>query len=310
MKEKTACEADSLLLGRKRCSEGGRRLSSNRTTTVSGDDEPSEQRSKQTTGTESKNNSAPTRQVLSAGEMDNAKLNESASSTVVDPNSSETMGAIQRHDAVATAVVDLPLPETAGDPDDYLLLLLETLCPHVKLQVKPAHELNSFFPIISEEQMSRYTMTVVNLARNGDASGLRDYHSAQSAAVSSSHEHNALDCFNRFGEGLLNMACRRGFVSVVDLLLSPPVNLSVRVRDDYGRTPLHDACWNPEPQLEICAWILQRDPSLFLVADKRGYTPFQYARESDWPVWCKFLYDHSVHLKALDDKEITETFKR
>jgi Ankyrin repeats (3 copies) len=296
MKEKVACKADSLLLGRKRCSEGGR-LSSNRTSVSSGTT-PSDQRS---TVTKSGDN-PPTREILAAGEMD-AKLNDTVCSND-GANSSETTGIIRRYDTT-TIAAELPLPDTANDPDDYLLLLLETLCPHVKLQVKPAHELNSFFPVISEEQMSRYNMTVVNLARTGDASALRDYH-----ANNNTHENNALDCFNRFGEGLLNMACRRGFVSVVDLLLSPPVDLSLRVRDDYGRTPLHDACWNPEPQLEICAWILQRDASLFLVADKRGYTPFQYARQSDWPVWCKFLYDHSAHLKGLDDQEITETFKR
>lgn len=198
--------------------------------------------------------------------------------------------------------VILPPPENASDPDDYLLLLFETLCPGKKLKIKPAIELSSFFPVVSEEQMARYSMKVVNIARVGDAQALREFHSETGA--------DSLDCFNRFGEGLLNMACRRGFVDMVNFLFSPDVNLNVRVRDDFGRTPLHDACWNPEPQLQICAWILQRDPSLFLVTDKRGYTPFQYARQSDWAVWCQFLFDNSHHLKALAQDEICETFQR
>jgi Ankyrin repeats (3 copies) len=203
--------------------------------------------------------------------------------------------------------VELPLPETANDPDDYLLLLLETMRPDIKLEVKAAHELDSFFHDITEEQMARYSMKVVQMARTGDVKALQEYHTE---AMASDKPENVLDCFNRFGEGLLNMACRRGFVDVVRLLLNAPVSLSARVRDDGGRTPLHDACWNPEPQLEICSWLLERDPALFLVADKRGYTPFQYARQSDWPVWCQFLYDHSEHLKALAQEDIAKTFQR
>ena len=91
-------------------------------------------------------------------------------------------------------------------------------------------------------------------------------------------------------------------------LLSPEVDLNVRVRDDYGRTPLHDACWNPEPQLEICTLLLQRDPSLFLVADARGFTPFQYARKSDWNVWRQFLFDHREHLRPLARPDIASKF--
>ena len=123
------------------------------------------------------------------------------------------------------------------------------------------------------------------------------------------HGRAALDCCNRFGEGLLNMACRRGFTDTVKYLLSPDIQLNVRVRDDGGRTPLHDACWYPEPQLEVCSLILQQDPSLFLVADKRGYTPFQYARKSDWHVWRQFLYSNYQALYAFATKpEVLDTF--
>jgi Ankyrin repeats (3 copies) len=198
-------------------------------------------------------------------------------------------------------VVELPPPETANDPDDYLLQLVETMYPAVKLKVKPALELEAYFPVISEEQMARYGMQIVNMARVNDVDALKNFYAE--------HGADALDCFNRFGEGLLNMACRRGFKEMVEFLLSPAVALNVRVRDDFGRTPLHDACWNPEPQLEICTWIMQKDPSLFLVADKRGFTPFQYARKSDWPVWRQFLFENSKHLKVLGSTEISETFQ-
>merc|ERR1712228_84592 len=116
------------------------------------------------------------------------------------------------------------------------------------------------------------------------------------------------DCFNRFGEGLLNLTCRRGFSDSVAFLLSDRVNLNVRVRDDFGRTPLHDACWNPEPLIDICTKLMEKDPSLFLVTDKRGYTAFQYARKTDWPLWRKFLFDRRHLLAPIMSEEIKSRF--
>jgi Ankyrin repeats (3 copies) len=200
----------------------------------------------------------------------------------------------------------LPSPDSGNhmDPDEFLLQLVTALYPHVKLQVKPALELStssSYFPIITEEQMARYNTHVVALVRTNNVAALQEYHAT--------HGPNALDCCNRFGEGLLNMACRRGFTEMVSFLLSASIDLPVRVRDDFGRTPLHDACWHPEPQLDICRWIMQKDPSLFLVADKRGYTPFQYARQSDWPIWRRFLVQNLEQIRILGTQpEIIATF--
>ena len=197
----------------------------------------------------------------------------------------------------------LPLPDAANDdPDDYLLMLLHAMFPQIKVRVKSSNELNDYFPTPTEEQMSNYTTQVVNVVRLNDAQQMKEYYQT--------HGRASLDCCNRFGEGLLNMACRRGFTETVKyLLLSPEIQLNVRVRDDGGRTPLHDACWYPEPQLDVCAWIMQQDPSLFLVADKRGYTPFQYARKSDWLVWRKFLYsNYQAWYSFATQPHVVETF--
>jgi ankyrin repeat protein len=86
-----------------------------------------------------------------------------------------------------------------------------------------------------------------------------------------------MNCFNRFGESLLHMDCRRGFEDTVEFLLDQP-EVDVRICDDNGRTILHDACWNPLPQLKTCRRILQRDPTLLFISDNRGCSAFQYAR--------------------------------
>jgi GAF domain len=95
----------------------------------------------------------------------------------------------------------IPTPQDANmDPDEYLACLVEALWPGVKLKVKPATQLEQYFPAITEEQMARYNNEVVNMARCNDVEGLR--------RLLQEEGRDALDCFNRFGEGLLNMACR------------------------------------------------------------------------------------------------------
>jgi Ankyrin repeats (3 copies) len=196
----------------------------------------------------------------------------------------------------------LPSPNMGNNlsPDEFLAQLVTGLYPTIQLGSKPALELDGYFTVVTEGQMACYTMEIVTAARTNNLVALKAIHKRQGP--------NALACFNRFGEGLLNMACRRGFTDMVEYFLSPEVNLAVRVRDDYGRTPLHDACWSPEPQLQICTWIVEKDPSLFLVADKRGFTPFQYARECDWPIWRQFLADNLDYLRSLASPEIVARF--
>lgn len=197
--------------------------------------------------------------------------------------------------------VILPSPFTEGvDPDEYLVQLVNAMYPGVTLKTKSSKSLEGYFLTITEEQMSRYNTHVVSLGRNNDVAGLKKYYS--------DHGRDALECFNRFGEGLLNMSCRRGFTEMTEFLLSPEIQLPVRMRDDYGRTPLHDACWNPGPQLSICQWLMQKEPSLFLVADDRGFTPFQYARKSDWNIWRQFLFDNREYLQPLSQPDIASRF--
>ena len=97
-----------------------------------------------------------------------------------------------------------------------------------------------------------------------------------------------LEVCNRFGESLLHMACRRSNANVVSFLLHE-ANISPRIRDDYGRTPLHDACWRGNPEYDIVEMILRVEPRLAFVEDVRGHRPFRYARKEHWPVWKEFL---------------------
>ena len=138
---------------------------------------------------------------------------------------------------------------------------------------KSALSMESFFEEITAESISRYTNEVVKAITDSDLNTLK--------------QHN-LQCCNRFGESALHLACRRGLSCVVKLMIN---DVSVRCRDDCGRTPLHDACWSALPDWEIIDLLISRDPTLLFLADKRGFTPLQYARKEHWPSWRHFLFD-------------------
>lgn len=94
---------------------------------------------------------------------------------------------------------------------------------------------------------------------------------------------------NRFGESIVHLATRRGSAPVLQFLLAH--NASVRICDDYGKTPMHDAFWTAEPRFDLVSMMLDVDWRLLRAADIRGATPLRYAKKKNWRVWCAFL-DH------------------
>jgi len=193
-----------------------------------------------------------------------------------------------------------PLPNVDENinPDEFLLKLVDAHLGY-KLEPKKALELKSFLTKATDENIAAYTSEVVTAVRNEELDHLRQM------------EQNGqdLNCFNRFGESLLSLACRRGFESIVRYLLDQP-KVNLRHSDDCGRTPLHDACWHPVPQLTICKWILEEEPALFFITDRRGCTAFQYARPEHWPIWRKFLMDNRESLDGLKDPAVRGMFTK
>jgi hypothetical protein len=169
-------------------------------------------------------------------------------------------------------------------PDEYLLLILKGKMGGLDVKVKSALQMPAdFFPSPTQEQIQGYTMEMIDIVRENQVELLRN--KLTSGAVSS------LQLSNRFGESLIHLACRRGNKETVHYLLGE-ANVSARCRDDVGRTPFHDCCWNPKPQTEIFEQLLKLDPVLMLICDKRNFTPFAYARREHWATWKAFLYEH------------------
>ena len=202
-------------------------------------------------------------------------------------------------------------------PDVYVQKLFETIMGFQPM-VRPTLDLSSpqtihyesspsiqrqllsspFIPPISEEDQENYSTDVVSAVRENDLHTLQSFHS----------NGRSLSCCNRFGESLLHMACRRGFDTLV-LYLIQDASVSIRISDDCGRTPLHDGLWHKECQYAIMDLLVRTDPLLLLTCDKRGHTPFCYARKEHWGNWRQFLWDRREHMRSVMRVEEMELFR-
>lgn len=167
-------------------------------------------------------------------------------------------------------------------PHEYLIerLAEKNGCTVKALPCEEIYDNNGerFFREPSAEEIEAYTVEITDAIRNGDIGLLRQIHK----------EGQPLKCSNRFGESLLHLACRRQLIPVVDFLINE-AKVELNVRDDYGRTALHDAMWTPSPNFKLVDLILNECPDLLYVKDKRGHTPLFYARQTHWQKWIDHL---------------------
>jgi|AntRauTorckE5430_2_1112549.scaffolds.fasta_scaffold06229_1 hypothetical protein len=141
-----------------------------------------------------------------------------------------------------------------------------------------AGQLKDYFLETTEEHMEAYEIDVIQAIRDNDVDFLR---AAKKAGRS-------LQGCNRFGESLIHLACRRSSLEIVQFLVEEG-SVSLRVKDDYGRTPLHDVCWRKEPDFALIDVILNEEPDLLIIADNRGHLPLDYARKEHWGLWIRYL---------------------
>jgi hypothetical protein len=103
----------------------------------------------------------------------------------------------------------------------------------------------------TQEMMQAFTPELMNLVRQNDYEKLKILQ----------QQGRLINCCNKFGESLLHLACRRGHSRIVKLLIEE-ANVSLYIRDDYKRTPFHDACWTAEPNFELLDWLIREAPDL------------------------------------------------
>eukprot|EP00541_Cyclophora_tenuis_P011684 CAMPEP_0116574992 /NCGR_PEP_ID=MMETSP0397-20121206/19707_1 /TAXON_ID=216820 /ORGANISM="Cyclophora tenuis, Strain ECT3854" /LENGTH=401 /DNA_ID=CAMNT_0004103829 /DNA_START=11 /DNA_END=1216 /DNA_ORIENTATION=+ len=175
----------------------------------------------------------------------------------------------------------------SGSPVYFLLMELRAIAPEGKVPRSfPALRLTELFDEWTDERKKAYDKDAIKAIRDRDIGQLRSWH----------QEGRTLQAANSFGESLLHLACRRGFLDVVTFLVTE-AKVNLWIRDDTGRTPLHDACWTPKPCYELVDFIINIDRDMLFVSDKRGHTPLDYAKKEHWPDWIK-------HFKTKDIKTL------
>jgi hypothetical protein len=151
---------------------------------------------------------------------------------------------------------------------------------------------DSFLPT-AKQQHASYPRAAM-AARNEDLDLLRSLH----------NEGQNLQCANQFGESVIHIVCRRSRDDILEFLVSE-VGVSLRLMDDLGRTPLHDAAWTDKPNFKLAALLLTREPDLIHARDKRGNSPLAYVPKQNWGLWNAFLEQNKDLFVRLQQDGVT-----
>lgn len=128
------------------------------------------------------------------------------------------------------------------------------------------------------KQVSDYDVDIVNAVRTSDMNALKRLFA----------EGRSMSACNKFSESIVHMACRRSSFVMVDFILRNGGHTDLV--DDYGRTPLHDACWRMIPQFDVVTLLLDRNIDLLRVMDVRGAHALKYVGPDQWLEWCAYFY--------------------
>jgi hypothetical protein len=202
---------------------------------------------------------------------------------------SETDGSVV--DTVHSSYGNIDTVETApancnDQKDDELINdrepqdILDGLLYSRKYSTEPYYAKESgYYNRPSALQQASYTSHMIQLVKNNEVAA---FEKILSSGLVSPNPANA------YGESLLHMACRRGHTELLCVMLKH--GASIQIADDYGRTPLHDACWAAAPNFALVDLLLAADPRLFQMMDKRGALPLDYVKcAQDKNAWNRYL---------------------
>jgi ankyrin repeat protein len=119
---------------------------------------------------------------------------------------------------------------------------------------------------------------MVHAVRTSDLDTLKLFHS----------QGKSMSACNKYSESIVHMACRRSEFDMVDFIVRNGGDIGII--DDYGRTPLHDACWRSAPRFDIVTLLLDRQIDLLRMSDVRGANPLKYVCKDHWLAWCAYFF--------------------
>ena len=100
---------------------------------------------------------------------------------------------------------------------------------------------SGYYNTTTQYQQMSYHVYVVDLVKNNQTDTIKSLFCDKSNGATGISTNPA----NSYGEGLINLVCRLGLVDILKIMLS--AGCDIQVSDDFGRTPMHDACWAKTP---------------------------------------------------------------
>lgn len=137
----------------------------------------------------------------------------------------------------------------------------------------------AYFNLPTAHQKASYGSRMITAIKQGQVKDLRHM-------LEAGLSPNAC---NAHGESLLHMVCRRGNWELFQVLTDSRFHVDLQVADDYGRTPLHDACWSSYPNFSLVRHLLRTDATFLFLEDARGSLPLAYVPKPHWALWNGFL---------------------
>lgn len=191
--------------------------------------------------------------------------------------SSSSCEASEEESAPSTPSTPIPPPIDTSNlsPQDYLDYLLESRGYYSTQRYETLNTAYSNQP--TALQQASYHLHLIDLVRKRDLEAFSEI----------VHCGISLNPCNTYGESLVHTICRLGDAAILKILVK--AGASMQVSDDFGRTPLHDACWTTQPNFRVIDILLQCDRRLLFLMDARGTTPLAYSRKESWPIWIKYL---------------------
>lgn len=152
----------------------------------------------------------------------------------------------------------------------------------------------------TNENDEAYTVETINAIRAEDYTKLRSIMGSN---------NKSFQCANKHGESIAHLACRRATSDTLIRFLVEEAGMTLRVRDDVGRTPLHDCCWTynvDNSRFGIFKAIVESCPELLFVRDRRDCSAFDYIPCDCWDAWCDYLEANADFIQKAVTKAVRE----
>jgi hypothetical protein len=183
----------------------------------------------------------------------------------------------------ASAQKDTSSEDSNVKPTDHYQALCEK--NGMPVQFVPLDESHgTFFRPNTPDNKAAFKTELVNAVRNQDLEAIQDLHQNRGFSLEGRSPVT--------GEALLHVCVRRGTPDILRYMLQK-AKVYPRVCCDYGRSPLHDACWsNDSKSLELMKMLIQASPNMLRMLDRRGFSPLDYIPRDRWAQCCAFLDKH------------------